>query len=122
MMFCKTSHFSQKSICERVLFGKTVTSLQLNKKGHHHRCFGEYIFLCFIILKHLLAHALKNRSSSKFRKMYRKTPVPESLFDKVADHQACKFIKNRYQHRYFNVNFTKTFKATFLAELLRQYF
>ena len=31
-----------------------------------------------------------------FRKFYRKTPVLESLFNKVADLQACNFIKETF--------------------------
>ena len=42
-----------------------------------------------------------------FRKMYRKTPVMESLFNKVAILQACNFMKKRVQHRCFPVNITK---------------
>ena len=40
-MFCKTSQFSQKSICDGVPFWKNCkpTCLQLYYKGRHHRCF-----------------------------------------------------------------------------------
>ena len=43
----------------------------------------------------------KKSCSLKFRKFHRKTPVLESLFNKVAGLQACKFIKKRLQYRCF---------------------
>ena len=45
--------------------------------------------------------------SYNFRNIGRKTPVLESLFNKVADHQACNFIKNRLQRRRFPVIIAK---------------
>ena len=36
--------------------------------------------------------------------IYRKTPVLESLFRKVASLEACNFIKTRVQHRSFPLN------------------
>ena len=36
-----------------------------------------------------------------------KTPVLESLFNKVAGLKFCNFIKKRLQHRYFTVNIAK---------------
>ena len=47
------------------------------------------------------AGVFHKRCSEKFCKIHRKTPVLESLFNKVAGHQACNFIKNRIQHRCF---------------------
>ena len=50
----------------------------------------------------------------KFCKIYWKTPVPDSLFNKVAGLQSGNFIKKRrnfvkkrLQHRYFPVNIAK---------------
>ena len=42
-----------------------------------------------------IANVLQNSCSKKFRKFHRKTPVLESLFDKVVSLKAHKFIKNR---------------------------
>ena len=40
----------------------------------------------------------------KFRNIRRKTPVLESLFNKVEALKACNFIKERLQHRCFHVS------------------
>ena len=42
-----------------------------------------------------------------------KTPLLESLFNKVAGLQADCFIKKRLQHRYFLVDFAKFLKTPF---------
>ena len=47
--------------------------------------------------------ALKN-----FTNFTGKMHVLEFLFKKASDHQACKFIKKRLQHRYFPVNLAKS--------------
>ena len=49
----------------------------------------------------------ENRCFLKFRNILRKTPVAESLFNKVAGLQPCNFIKYRLQHRCFLVNIAK---------------
>ena len=58
--------------------------------------------------------ALKN-----FANFYRKTPVLDSLFNKVAGPQACSFIKKRLQHRCFPVKFAKLLRTPFFTEHLR---
>ena len=47
------------------------------------------------------------RCSEKFRKIYRKTPVPESLFNKVAG------LRHRCRHRCFTCEFCEISKNTF---------
>ena len=47
----------------------------------------------------------------------RKTPVLESLFNKVAGLQPCNFIKNRLQHRCFFVNIANFFKTPILKNV-----
>ena len=54
-----------------------------------------------------------------FNKFHRKTPVLESLYNKVADLQVCNFFKKRLQHRSFPVQICKTFKNTYFEEHLR---
>ena len=49
----------------------------------------------------------KKSGFEKFRKIYRKTPVLESLFNKGAGIQACNFIKKRFQQECFPVNIAK---------------
>ena len=44
----------------------------------------------------------------------RKTPVLESLFNKVAGLKACNFIKKRFQHRRFPTNIAKFLRSSFL--------
>ena len=45
--------------------------------------------------------------------IHRKTPVLESLFNKIPDLQACNFIKKRLQHSCFPVNIAKFLKIPF---------
>ena len=45
----------------------------------------------------------------KFSNIHRKTPVLESLFNKVAGLKVCNFIKKRLQGRCFPVNVGKFF-------------
>ena len=70
-------------------------------------------------LKKFLDRLCKNRSSrfqksfkidvlKKFCNIHRKKSVLESLFNKVACHQACNFIKKRLKHRCFPVNIAKS--------------
>ena len=51
----------------------------------------------------------------KFSKFHKKTPVLDSLFDKVAGLQACNFIKNTATQA-----FSCELKNTFLTEHLRR--
>ena len=43
-----------------------------------------------------------------------KTPVLESLFNKVADLQACNVLKKRLQYRCFPINLVKSLRAPIL--------
>ena len=45
----------------------------------------------------------KKRCSQKFHKIHKKTPVPESLFNKVAGLRPATLLKKRLWHRYFKV-------------------
>ena len=56
--------------------------------------------------------AAVRRCSSKFHKIHRKTPVLESLFNKVVGLKACNFIKNRLQHGCF-VKFANLLRTSF---------
>ena len=46
-------------------------------------------------------------------------PVLESLFDKVADLQACNFIEKRLQQMHFPVKFAKFSRTPFFEEQLQ---
>ena len=63
-------------------------------KSSHRRCSVKKVFLTF-------------------RKFDRKTPVLESLLNKVAGLEACNIIKKRLQHRYFPVKFAKFLRTPF---------
>ena len=58
--------------------------------------------------------SIKKSCSKKFRNIHRKTPVLESLFNKVAELKACKFIKKKLQRRCFPVNIAKFLRAPIL--------
>ena len=55
----------------------------------------------------------------KFRNIHRKTPVMETLLNKVADLKACKFIKKWLQHRCFPKNTAKFLRTAFSTEHLQ---
>ena len=50
----------------------------------------------------------------KFRKTYRKTPVPEPLFNKVAGLRPQATLKKRPWYRCFPLNFKKVLRTPFL--------
>ena len=56
---------------------------------------------------------LKIKLLLKFRKLHKKTPQKGSLFNKVTVYTASYFIKERFQHRCFPMNFTKFSRTVF---------
>ena len=54
----------------------------------------------------------------KFCNIRKKTPVLESLFNKVAGLQACNFIEKRLQQRCFPVNIAKSLRTVFYRKPL----
>ena len=56
----------------------------------------------------------KTGGLKNFRKNHKKTPVLESLIDKVARLKPRNFIKKRVQHRRFPVNIAKLIRTVFL--------
>ena len=81
-------------------------------------CSKEYFsnivwILSFLVEKQPFADVFRNRCSSKFCNIHRKTtPVLESLFNKVAGLKASNFIKKRYLH-VFSCEYCKILKNTF---------
>ena len=53
-----------------------------------------------------------------FRKVHKKTPVLESLFNKVAGLKAYIFIQKRHQHSCFPVNIAKYLRTDFFIDYL----
>ena len=51
---------------------------------------------------------------------HRKTPALESLFNKVADLQACNVIKKRLQYWCFPVNIAKSLRAAILKIICKR--
>ena len=96
MRFSKTSHISQKTSDLKSLFRKIVSSQGWNctKKGHHHWYFpvNMFMWIYFFIFTFLFQKRQKQppkmfcerRSSQKFRKFHKKTPVLEPLFNIIA--------------------------------------
>ena len=69
--------------------------------------------------KHSFADVVQNRSSLECANIHRKTPVLDSLFNKVAGLQTCNSIKNGLQHRCFPVNVANFLRIAFSIEHLR---
>ena len=61
---------------------------------------------------------LSKKCSEKFRKFYRKTPVPESFFNKVVGLKPATLLKKRLWYRCFPVNFVKFLRTLFFTEHL----
>ena len=61
--------------------------------------------------KQSFGDVLQNTFSQKFRKFHRKTPVLESIFNKLTGLHACNFIKKDSKYRSFPVKLTKFLKA-----------
>ena len=59
----------------------------------------------------------EKRGSSKFHKIHRKAPVPESLFNKVAGLRPTTLLKTGLWHRCFPVNFVIFRRTTFSQNL-----
>ena len=67
--------------------------------------------------KQSFANVLPNKCSKKFRIFHWKTPLLETLFNKVEGPQPCNFIQNRLQHRRFPVKFAVIFGAPMLKNI-----
>ena len=78
-----------------------------------------YVLFNIYCIVLLFADILQNSCPQKFRKFHRKTPVFDSLFNKVVGLKACNFIKNRLRRRCFSVILTKLLRATFFTKHLR---
>ena len=65
------------------------------------------------IQKQSFAESLENRCSRKFPNIHRKTPVLESLFNKVVCLNACNLIKKETPTQMFSCENCETFKNTF---------
>ena len=86
----------------------------------------EKVQIASKLQKQPCADVLQNRCSEKIRK-FSKTPVLESLVNRIAGLQARSFVKKRLQHRCFLVKIAKYLRATnflgllFFAFLLSDY-
>ena len=60
---------------------------------------------------------IKNLANFKF---HRKTPVFESLFNKVVGLQACNFLEKRLQQRYFPEKYAKFLRTPILKNICKR--
>ena len=67
--------------------------------------------------KQPFSDVLEKRFSEKFRKIHEKTPVLESLFNKVSGLKACKFIKKETMAQMFFCEIYEIFKNTFFHRI-----
>ena len=72
----------------------------------------------FCVQRQSFADVPLNKYSEKFRKFGRKTPVVQSVFNKVAGLQAYNFVKKRLQHRCYLAKFAKFLRTLFFTEHL----
>ena len=56
----------------------------------------------------------------KFRNIHRKTPVLESVFNRLAGFKTCNFLKKRLRHRCFPVDIAKFLKTLILTKICEQ--
>ena len=80
---------------------------------------GSLFMLRMKSQKQSFAAVLQNKCFLKFYKLYGKTSVLESRFNKAAGLKACIFIKKRLQHMCFPVNFAKVLRTLIFKEHLR---
>ena len=124
-VFLKISQYSQEKTCAGrciISFTEHLRWLLLDFRSSKYFFQLNLVFIadsntCFcpeLMWKHELnvrsSHRIspvKKRCFQKFCRFHRKTTVLKSLFNTVADLQACSFIKNRLQHRCFPVEFTR---------------
>ena len=60
----------------------------------------------------------EKRCSYKLHKIHKKTPVPESFFNKIADLRAATLLKKKLWHRCFPVNFAKCLRTRYFKTTL----
>ena len=70
-------------------------SFKTNYRSSHHRTYEK-------------------RCSEQFHEIHRKTPVPESFFNKIADLRPATLLKKKLWHSCFPVNFAKFLRTHFL--------
>ena len=103
MLFFWVMSMEVNSFLSRYLWGgkKYLKDSSQRRRSSHHRCFTKKsIFEKFAIF------------TGK-----QKTPVLESLFNKIAGLKACSFIKKRLQYKCFPVNTAKFFRILTLKNI-----
>ena len=87
-------YYSNANQSEQSSYSGYYSDQELCKEGVIHKCFH-------------------NRCSKTYRNIHRKTPVLESLFNKVEGVKACDFNEISFQHWYFPVNISKFLRVPF---------
>ena len=90
---------------------KTLVDISIK---NYLRNFSDEHLYGIILPEAIVQRCSVKRYSKEFCKIYRKTPVPESLFNKVAGISPATLLKKRLWKRSFSMNFPKSLRTTFL--------
>ena len=104
LYWCTFIHVRVKFIYQKLqifMFYITWIMVFVNSRRSHWKCSVKMVLLKILILK----------------KFHRKTPVLESLFNKVGRPQVCNFMKKRFQHSCFLVKFAKFLRTHILKNI-----
>ena len=93
-----------------MLLSLEITMFAVNRIS---KTFLVSLVLVTFVMTNLPEVFFKKRCSQKFHKIDRKTPVPETLFNKVAGLRPATLLKKSLWHRCFPVNFVKFLRNLF---------
>ena len=91
-----------------MLLSLEITMFAVNRIS---KTFLVSLVLVTFVMTNLPEVFFKKRCSWKFHKIDRKTPVPETLFNKVAGLRPATLLKKSLWHRCFPVNFEQFLKT-----------
>ena len=112
-MFSFWSYFLNKSGRTILIYGESIYNNLAYKDLVLHFSFTDTVYFPRSSRPEVFC---KKRCSQKFRKIHRKTPVPEALFCTVAGLEPATLLKKRLWHKSFPVNFAKFLRTPFLTE------
>ena len=97
--------------------GRIFTHMQGKATFYRSNC-SEAIYRIYVLYRNRYQRCSIKKVFLKIPQNRRKTPVPESFSNKVAE--TCKFIKKETLAQIFSSKLCKIFKSTFFTEHLRQ--
>ena len=109
---CPSKQILTDSVTINIIHIQKIKALDI-KSNHYKWTFQN------CLQKLMFSDVLQNRSSLKCPNIHRKTPVLDSLFDKVAGLQTSNFIKKWLRHRCFPVNVANFLRTVFSIEHLQ---